>query len=544
MRVSGQGIPPFSVYNSVMHAPLPRPLRPDHRPEAASAAALTALCALVLVWRWVGFQGHDDAYYAAAALQWRHHFPALGADHWALRYPLVLPMAASLALFGQSLASLAIPTLAAYLAWLIFSYVCLRGWFGWPTAALATLGGTLIPEFPVQATYANPDILELAFVMAAFWCHQLALGRAYRTLPLLHCGVLAALAFLTRETSAALVVYFAVLCAFRPGMKRLQYGWIALSFVAVVSLEFFYFGLRTGDFFYRLHLSATHDQVDRAAQAVAAGAAGHALDSEGVLAGGPLWQLFSVLCLSQKYGLLFPLAPVAAWFALRGERMMPRERRVVADACLLAGAFILFIAAAQTKLYIVPRYFTAPAGAALIVVAAGAACLWRRAPLLSAGATCLFALLMLPLLAVENTDPLFAVHRLVALAGGQGEPIHTDPATASEAAIPLAFAGAAARMTTAPPGPGDLVALPEGAASACLASRTCGFKDRMAPFTPGPYWTLKAREAAPPPPLALLGRFFPGDIRRKLEAPNAPLMIYRVGVAPGAAPASGPAPHE
>ncbi len=511
-----------------MHAPVPRPLPAQRRAEAISAAALAVLTAVIVTWRWVGFQGHDDAYYAAAALDWLQHFPALGANHWALRYPLVLPMAACLALFGQSLTVLALPALAAYLAWLGYSYGALRAWFGWPTAALATLGGILIAEFPVQATYANPDIVELAFVMAAFWCHQSALSQADRTLPLLHCGALAGLAFLTRETAAALLVYFAIVAAVRPGMPRRAYLFIALTFAAIVSIEFFYIGLRSGDPWLRLHLSATHDQVDRAAQASAAAAAGHALDSEGVLAGGPVWQLFSVLFMSQKYGLLFWLAPAAALYAARGDRLMPRERRVVLDACLLAATFIVLIAAMGTKLYIVPRYFTAAAGAAIIPVAAAGASLWRGTPRIAALATIGLAALMLPLLAVENTDPLFAVHRLVALAAATKEDIHTDPATYAEAAIPLAFAHLTGQVTSDPPAPGDLVALPAGAAAACRASRTCGFKDRMAPFTPGPTWRLQQTEAAPAPPLAFLGRFFPPDIARKLAAPNAPLEVYRV----------------
>jgi len=487
---------------------------------------------VVLVWRWVGFQGHDDAYYAGAALDWVRHFPALGADHWALRYPLVLPMAGCLAVLGQSLNVLALPNLAAYVAWLTVTYVCMREWFGLAAAMFTVLVGILVPEFPVQATYANPDILELAFVMGAFWCHQSALSRADRALPLLHCGALAGLAFLTRETSAALVLYFAIVAVFRPGMPRRSYLLIAFTFFVVVGVEFAYFGLRTGDFLYRVHLSANHDHVDRAAQAVAAAAAGHALDSEGVLAGGPVFQLFSVLFISQKYGLLFWLAPVAAWFTLRDDRLMPRERRVLIDACVLGLAFILFIAVTGSKLYIVPRYFTVSGGAAIIPVAAAAACLWRAAPRLAGVAAASFAALMLLLLAVENTDPLFAVGRLVAFAATTNAPVFTDPATASQATIPLLFAHLQARVRSDPPPPGAIVAMPQGSAAACIASRTCGFKNRMAPFTPGPGWRLVEREAAPRPLLGRLAHLvphLPPDIAGKLESPNADFVVWRTG---------------
>jgi 4-amino-4-deoxy-L-arabinose transferase-like glycosyltransferase len=410
----------------------------------------------------------------------------------------------------------------------------MRAWFGLAAAWFAVLAGILVPEFPVQATYANPDLLELAFVMGAFWCHQSALSRADRVLPLLHCGALAGLAFLTRETSAALVLYFVVLALFRPGMPRRAYVLIALTFVVVVGVEFAYFGLRTGDLLYRVHLSVNHDHVDRAAQAAAAAAAGHALDSEGVLAGGPVFQLFSVLFISQKYGLLFWLAPVTACFALRDDRLMPRERRVLIDACVLGLAFIVFIAVAGSKLYIVPRYFTAAGGAAIIPVAAAAACLWRAAPRLAGAATAVFAALMLALLAVENTNPLFAVHRLVAFVSATNAPVFTDPATASEAAIPLLFAHLQDRVRVERPPAGALVAMPEGAPAACLSSRTCGFKGRMAPFTPGPGWQVVRREAAPRPLLGSLARLVPHvptDIARKLEAPNPDFVVYRTGPA-------------
>ena len=75
-----------------------------------------------------------------------------------------------------------------------------------------------------------------------------------------------------------------------------------------------------------------------------------------------------------------------------------------------------------------------------------------------------------------------------------------------------------------------MVAMPEGAATACLSSRTCGFKDRMAPFTPGPGWSVVRREVAPLPLLGSLARLVPHvppDIGRKLEAPNAAFVVYR-----------------
>jgi 4-amino-4-deoxy-L-arabinose transferase-like glycosyltransferase len=512
-----------------MHAPFAQPPKTNPHGEPWALTALAVLLLTVLTWRWVGFQGHDDAYYAAAALQWRDHFPALGADHWALRYPLVLPMAAALKLLGDKMLALALPNLAAYLAWLGFTYTAMRAWFGWPAAALATLAALLLPAFPVQATYPNPDLLETVFVLAAFWLHQRALGQPDRVLPLLACGACAALAFLTRETAIALVLYFGVLFLLRPGMARRHYITIGIAFAITVGLEAGYFWSATGDPLYRTHLSATHDHIDRAAQAAAAAASGHALDSEGVLAGNPFWQPITTLLISQKFGLLFILLP-AAWWAMRPDRLVASQRRVVLDALLLTLCSALFVSLASGALYVVPRYFTTAAGAAIIPLAVTGAALWhahRRTAIAAIGA---FAGTSLLLLGVENTDPQFAERHLVAFAATSQAPIHTDPYTEGQAAIPLRLAGLSGRVTSADPAPGDLVALPEGVAALCIGSRTCGFKDRMAPFTPGPNWTLLAREAPTP---RLVGRLtrplhLPADIQKKLEQPNAALLIYKV----------------
>jgi 4-amino-4-deoxy-L-arabinose transferase-like glycosyltransferase len=512
-----------------MHAPFTKP--PDNNPagEAWAAGALLLLLVSVLAWRWVGFQGHDDAYYAAAALQWRDHFPSLGADHWALRYPLVLPMAGALTLLGNKMVALALPNLAAYFAWLAFTYAAMRSWFGWPAAALATLAALLLPAFPVQATYPNPDLLETAFVLVAFWLHQRAVGDPDRILLLVACGCCAGLAFLTRETAIALVLYFGLLFLLRPGMARRHYVTIGMAFAITVGIEAGYFWAATGDPLYRTHLSATHDHIDRAAQAVSAAAAGHALDSEGVLAGNPFWQPITTLLISQKFGLLFVLLPTV-WWAMRPDRLAASQRRVATDAVLLTLCSALFVSLASGALYVVPRYFTTAAGAAIIPLAATTAVLWRVHRVAAIVGTAVFAGTALLLLGLENTDPQFAERHLVALAAASQEPIHTDPYTEGQAAIPLRLAGLAGRVISTDPGPGALVAIPEGVAALCIGSRTCGFKDRMGPFTPGPNWTLLAREAPVP---RLVGRLtrplhLPADIQRKLEQPSAALMIYKV----------------
>jgi hypothetical protein len=70
-------------------------------------------------------------------------FPSLGKEHWALRYPLVLPAAA--ALFGFSVPALAAVGLSAYKAFLLVGYAAACHWFNWPTAAALTVISALVP---------------------------------------------------------------------------------------------------------------------------------------------------------------------------------------------------------------------------------------------------------------------------------------------------------------------------------------------------------------------------------------------------------------
>jgi len=322
--------------------------------EAPTALALAGTAIVILWWRWVGYQGHDDAYYAAAALDWVQHFPALGTQHWALRYPLVLPTAALIRIFGFSVPALAAIDLAAYAAFLLVGYAAARHWFGWPAAAALTAIAILVPQFPVQATYANPDLLEMALVMGSFWLVMLARQRGGPWRLMLSAGVLAGVGFLTRETTMALGPLYGLMLLARPAMARWRYLLIGVGFFAVVGAQMGYFAVQTGDPLYRVRLSATHDLVDRTAQAARVTGT---LDKEGVLATGLVAAPLAALFVSQKYGLLFYLA-VPAYLVSRRARWLNDAGLSVLDwAALGAIASFLFVALNVGILYIVPRYF-------------------------------------------------------------------------------------------------------------------------------------------------------------------------------------------
>lgn len=298
--------------------------------EAASVAALVALATGIVWWRWVGYQGHDDASYAAAALDWVHRFPPLGANHWSLRYPLVLPMAGAIASFGPSVMALALVNLLSFALLLSVNYLAVRHWFGRGAAVLVTLIGALLPQFPVQATYANPDLVETALAVASFWALMLARERGGSSGLMLLSGALAGLGFLTRETSLLLIVLYGLLFLFRPTVPRWRYLLVGLGFILVVGGEVGYFGIRTGDPLYRTRISASHDHVDRSSKEAQSAASGRAIDSEGVLVARPALAPFAAIFVSQKYGLLFFLA-IPAYLLLRRDRDLQLRQRSVVD---------------------------------------------------------------------------------------------------------------------------------------------------------------------------------------------------------------------
>lgn len=506
------------------------------RMELAVIVALAVLAAAVLWWRYVGYQGHDDASYARAALQWVTDFPPLGADHWALRYTLVLPIAGLIALSGPSVAALAIPNLLAFAAVLVVGYLALRRWFGWPAAAILTGIYALLPQFPVQATYANPDLMEMAFVLLSFWALMLARARRGAWGWMFVSGLLAGLGFLTRETTLAILVLYGLLFLFRPGVPRMQYVVMGLGFLLLVGGQAGYFAVRTGDPLYRERISATHDTVDRTGKLTEAQGAGRALDSEGALAVSPWLAPFATVFVSQKYGLLFLLAipgyAILAW----QRRFGPAAQSVVHCAALGALVTFLFVAVNAGILYVVPRYFMVPAALAAVPVAVLSASWLAQGGVRRVLATLVllaFAVTSAGLLYLENTDPMMAEERIVRFAAGSSEAVHIDPETARRIRYLLIADGLQDRVSLDPPGPGQLVATEDGVVPACLRDAGCGLRGQMLPFQPGPGWTVVSRMAPPVRPIGGLldltgmGPRIPADIRRKIVQPGVDAVIYR-----------------
>jgi 4-amino-4-deoxy-L-arabinose transferase-like glycosyltransferase len=487
--------------------------------ERAGIALLTGLALTILWWRWVGYQGGDDHYYADAALNWLNHFPALGQSHWALRYPMVLPIALSFALFGKSTFAIGLVSALYYGGFLILNYYFVRLWFGKGAAFICGLILLFVPIMPVQGTYADCDMAEMFFVMASFWLFLSGSRKA-----LFISGVMAGLAFLTRETTLALIVFYFLVFVFKPMMPRSRYVILGLGFVAVVAAEAAYFTAMSGTPLYRQTISAQHDHVDRRHQLDITAHAGHLVDDEGVLSVNPYVDPALLLLVSQKFGLLFILAIPAA---------MAAKRTPARLAALLSLVWFLFIAINAEILYLVPRYFMVCAGAIAIPLAVGAESLMRTRPRLVLTTGAGFIASSLGLLYLENTRPLYSEDLLVDYVRSAPEMVYLDPKTHGRAAFLLDLAGLESRVSSAPPPAGSLVITKPGAVEACRENLHCPRREAMAPFEVQPDWAEQSRQDAPTRiagpllRLASFDRLIPSQIMRKIEHPNAGIIIYR-----------------
>lgn len=491
--------------------------------------AAFALAALLMAVNWVGYDGADDRSYALAAEAWLHHFPVVGADHWATRHTVVLPVALSLVLFGQKEFALALPSVLFFAGFLWLNFHFARRFLGERAAAILVMLLAATPEFIVQATYINNDIVEAFFASLSFWLFMAGTENG-RATTLLGAGAAAGLSFLTRETSAVLPIFYGVCFLLDPRPARKTYLYLGLGFVGVVGAEMIYFGAMTGDFLYRYRMDASHDTVNRVHALKAH--AGNALDREGNLSVSVWADPFLMLFASQKFGLLFYLAIPAAIWTFRNKAVPSIERGTVRRAARLALLWILFISLAFKILYLVPRYYVVPAWAGVLVIAYAFHQLsrtkHRRAAIVALAALLAVNALSLYL---ENTNPRFAERATIAwLDAHPGTTVQVDPDMARRSDLLLRFAGVSNRIRTGPPQAGQLFVFSPRNQELCKQQGLC----KRGAYLPKPAW--QKVDAVKGKPRAIggvlhalrLARFIPPQILQKIESPAPGIVIYRV----------------
>lgn len=209
----------------------------------------------------VGFLGGgwDDWQYLDAARCWVAHGPCLPTNHWQGRWPLIAPLAASIALFGESRVSIGLPSFVATIACLPPLAFIGNRLFGAPVGHAAALLLLLTPIVGVELYDPNVEIIELAFLAYGFAALLIARDdrRARWAVAL---GLSFAMAFQTRETAVvpmAIAALYAWL-AF-PRDRLLQLAALALPiFLLPLAIEFIVFWIETGNPLWRRSLSLNH----------------------------------------------------------------------------------------------------------------------------------------------------------------------------------------------------------------------------------------------------------------------------------------------
>lgn len=485
---------------------------------------------------YVGFQAGDDKSYLTGALGWLNFFPYVGDNHWVLRHTITIPTAIFVKILGLNEFAVSLSNILYFILFITLNAWFVRQYLGIGCAAIATLLVVTLPGFIVVATYLDIDIPELLFVSVSFWFFRAALDRPQSQALWIASGVFLGMAFITRETSASMALFFGLLFLFKPIAPRVRYLSLFGSFAVVLAADWLYLTVMTGNPLYRYRIDFNHDQIDRFGQVARVVQRGGLIDSEGNISVNVFIDPVLNLFVSQKYSILF-------WLLVPAMIYMWKRRREAAflTLMLLAGLALvsfLFIAA-NPKLYLVPRYFVVTAWAASIIVAWWLFALWfarRRGIVVAVLTTTLFANGVA--LAMENTNPRFIERQLVAwVAAHPYERVYTDVETIAKSKYLFRFAHIPIDtvLSDNPPLGATFFYSPDHIEQ-CRVSLRC--RDHVKDYQPGKDWQIQKTIAPTPLPIGRLvltlgaDTVLPYDITRRLLTPGGVIVIYRTGDKP------------
>lgn len=491
--------------------------------SAIDAALLLALflgMAAVLAIAWVGFLGSDDVTYATGAYGWLRQFPYVGG-HGTIRYLITWPIALSFLAFGEGEFQLILPTICYFAALIAITYLCVARQLDRATAVVAAILVMTLPLFAVQATTASADITELVFIVASAWLFYVA-STAARPLPLLFAsGAAAGLAWLTRETAVALLLFYGLsfLAGYR--IKRWHYFVMGAGFFAVWGCELVYLYVMTGNPLYRVFISLHHDSTVT-----------RAFDVAGNLFVHPAINPLVMLLVNQEFAMFFWIAiPVIVW--LFAKRVLPERYTEIARLwSLLAIVWFLFFAVNSSLLPLNPRYVAPTAYGAAIAMAIFLRALWLDRRAWAAGLVfCAIVATNFAAIHVENRDYMFGERALAIFVGEGGRSVRTDPDTAHRALQLLEWQHKEQLVVAGAPAPGQLY---------FYNPIRAGFPSRLvkpedAPkYRPAPAWEI-VWQSQPQPKLsgrvlkALgLDGLIPEGLMRRLYLPHPGVTVYRV----------------
>lgn len=378
---------------------------------------------LMASFAWTGFTASDDSYYVFAADRWLHEFPYVSLFFGTMRETVVLPIALSMLVFGNSEFSAVLPSVLYLIGTAFLTYAGLGRVMGYHWAFAGSLVFLTIPLFILKATIPSADIALLFFVSLSFWCFWWALDEA-RALLLFLSGLAAAAAFLAHELALLLPLFFSLLFVAGYRLNRTQYLWLLAGFALVVGLNSLYYWVMTGDPLHRLGLMIEGTAVSEDRIEVAPFSRD---DSGNIRIWGPIDPLIMFLT-KQEFAFLYYLA-IPAIVVMRGARrdVLWELARLLTLLAIVSG---LFAGIVLVEAKLLPRYFIVTTWAAFLIALLAARVLWERGwrGLVLISAVVLVTANVLAI-AVDNRNPLFGERALVSLAKSTTELIYTDPKT-------------------------------------------------------------------------------------------------------------------
>jgi len=387
---------------------------------------------------YVGFLASDDEYYSSAAIGWLDHFPYVGTNHWGLRHAVVLPVALSFWLGGINELSMMLPLKAYLLLLMLLTYACLARLVERKTALLASALIALTPIFALPSSVSD-DVVECFFVAASFWAFYFGSETRVKPVFLVLCGIGAGLAFVTRETSASIGIFYGLLFVRGWRVARPYFFLIAGGFLLVLAIDTVYLAIMTDDPYYRFHASmrglAGDNPLDP--EIAATFPVRYGLDRIGLI-GVPraVQPVVMLLTAHQLFPLFFFVFPAGLWL-WKNRARREREFEIGHLSGLLGLIWFLTLSYLLMMLWLEPRYQTVTVYCAIMVVA-----LWFGTANLRSISWGLVALLCigdLLMIYLDNKSLMFAEKTLVSLARSSGEPIYTDPATFGGASFLLNY---------------------------------------------------------------------------------------------------------
>jgi 4-amino-4-deoxy-L-arabinose transferase-like glycosyltransferase len=240
-----------------------------HEPSRKSrwpAAGLIALLAFTLSVRLIdptGWLGSDDSGYFAAAEHILQGETIQRVHHHYARMAMIVPVAASIAVFGPTATAVWFPTLLASLMCIMAVAWTGRMLWGWREGLLAALIVSVVPYFRILSTAGFPDVhvcmwtaISLALAVCALRCKTV---RSIQWL-VLASGFCVAMATLTKILTAPLVGAILLFILQDTTRSRSAKFRLALVFciggVIGIIAEGLFFQWFAGDFLFNYHAHA------------------------------------------------------------------------------------------------------------------------------------------------------------------------------------------------------------------------------------------------------------------------------------------------